>query len=216
MSALPIGWFGRDIAGRLSRTMTAGMLTLGQVIAHMLMGFIANLAALVVVVVGLWFWNTTLAGIVTIAVLVYLGGMQLVAFGQARVKQWAEPSKTELSSRVVEYARAQAALRAAGRSNSFQPLTDAVAAENRVSKKALWMESGLMMVAGTAAQLVVVVLIVTAAIMASSGALEPLPTLAFVGLSLRLMQHLSGTAELSIGLQEQGPVLASINEVLDS
>ncbi len=216
LSSLPIGWFSRDIAGRLSRTMTAGAMTLGQVIAHMLMGLIANLASLVVVVLGLWLWNTTLAIIVTIAVAVYIGGMQLIALGQNRAKRWAEPSKTELSSRVVEYARAQAALRAAGRSNSFEPLTDAVAEENRVSKKALWLESGLMMIAGMAAQVVVVVLIVTAAMLASSGELDPLPALAFVGLSLRLMQHLAITAELSIGLQEQGPVLASINEVLDS
>ncbi|MFV0451297.1 MAG: ABC transporter ATP-binding protein [Propioniciclava sp.] len=216
IARLPLGWFGMAEAGRYSRAMTAGMMQLGQGLAHMLWALVSNSATVVTLLLGLWLWQPGLGLVLTVAVPVYA----VIVWGMGRLghhfKQKSEPVKNELSQRIVEFASTQGALRSAGRAGDPPYLAAAIKAEEKSSMRMLLIESGLLLVAGMASQFIVVAMIVVAGNMAVAGSLGALETIAVIGVSLRLVTTLSGVGEMMVGLQDQTPTLEAIAEVLDA
>ena len=216
IAKLPLGWFRSSVTGSLSRVATQGMMEVGQGVAHMLDKFISNSAALIVILIGTLAWQPGLGLVLLITVPLYFivlgfGGRAILA-----IKQFTHPPKIELADRLVEFARCQPAIRASGRSRAFAPLTAAVSAEERASRRGLLAQSCVNLVFGTLGQAVVFTLILVAGKLALAGELGPIETITFVGISLALMQIITNMGDQLIGFHDQAPVLAVIEEVLDS
>ncbi|GAA5061244.1 ABC transporter ATP-binding protein [Nocardia callitridis] len=210
----PLGWFSRQLAGNLSRLVSTELMSAGQIFAHMFGPLIARATAAVVIIVAAWFWNPVLGLILTIAVPVF-GGITLVSTGLMRKgRAIHEPEEVALADRIVEYAQCQGSLRSCGRSEDFPPLS--VALENAYSTKtrALWFESGGILISGMITQGVIVALISTTGSLAVAGTLAPIPALAFIGLALRFSSTVSAITESAVALESRRPLLDALDEVL--
>lgn len=216
IASLPLGWFGVSRAATYSRAVTAGMMSMGQALAHSLSSLFSRMVMVCTLLLGLWLWQPRLGLILTLAVPVYALTVWAVGKLAFVVKKRAEPAKCDLSLRVVEYAGAQGALRSAGRSADPPHLQSAITAEEKVSMRTLLAESGLLLLAGTVSQLIIVALIFFAADQAMRGDLGAIEAVTFIGVCLRLVQSLTDIGEQSVGLQDQSPTLAAISEVLDA
>lgn len=211
---LPLGWFTPRRAASLSRTASDGMIGLGTAFAHLLSQGIIEASAMAVLLVGVTIWKPTLGLALIVATPVFFGVLALTARAAAAIRRRSEPAKVELSDRLVEYARCQPALRAAGRSGDYDLLSTAVDVEERQSRRKLWQDTLLLMCNGMLAQFLIVILIVLGAQLATGGNLNPLETIAFIGVALRCVQSMIAISEVTVGLQEQEPLLGTIDEVL--
>ncbi|WP_246442615.1 ABC transporter ATP-binding protein [Rhodococcus triatomae] len=214
VSKQPLGWFGRPIAGRLSRMVSTELMSAGEIFAHMIGPLVARTASGLVVVVAAWFWDPLLGLILTVAVPVFVVITLAATALMRRGRAVHEPEEVILSNRIVEYAQCQGALRSCGRSDDFPPLTDALDRTRSAKMRAHWVETVGMMLSGMATQGVVVVLIVVTGSLAVSGTLEPIPALAFIGLALRFTSILSAITESAMALESRRPLLDALDDVL--
>ena len=211
---LPLGWFTPARGAELSRTASNGMMGLGTAFAHLLSQAMIEASSLVVIMIGVTAWKPVLGLTLIVATPLFAAVLVWSSRTAAKVKRRSEPARLELADRLVEYARCQPALRASGRSRDYDLLNTAVDAEERNSRRKLWQDTGLILASGLAGQFIVVGLIVLGAQLALSGSLNPLETIAFIGVALRCVQSLGTLGEVAVGLQEQGPLLQTIDEVL--
>ena len=214
VSRQPLGWFARPLAGRLSRMVSAELMTTGEIFAHMIGPLVQKLATAVVVIVAAWFWNPLLGLVLTLSVPVFIL-ITLCSTALARHgDRMHEPDEETLANRIVEYAQCQGALRSCGRSENFVPLTEAMDNALRSKKRSMWSEILGMMLSGAVTQGVIVALIAVTGSLAVSGALDPVPALAFIGLALQFTSTLSSITQSAMGLETRRPLLDSIDEVL--
>lgn len=214
VSRQPLGWFARPLAGRLSRMVSAELMTTGEIFAHMIGPLVQKLATAVVVIVAAWFWNPLLGLVLTLSVPVFIL-ITLCSTALARHgDRMHEPDEETLANRIVEYAQCQGALRSCGRSENFVPLTEAMDNALRSKKRSMWSEILGMMLSGAVTQGVIVALIAATGSLAVSGALDPVPALAFIGLALQFTSTLSSITQSAMGLETRRPLLDSIDEVL--
>ncbi|PIE21638.1 MAG: ABC transporter [Arachnia propionica] len=216
IASLPLGWFGITKAGEYSRAMTNGMLQMGQALAHMMTVMLSRISVTLVLLVGLWLWQPLLGLVLTLS----LPFQAVVMAAVGRVSQWINrkkaPIATDLANRIVEFASCQGALRSAGRSSAAPQLTEAIRAEAKVATWTLFVESGIMLIAGMVSQAIVVALIYFAAQLAIGGELSAMATIVFIGLCLRVTHSISQLSEMTAGLQSQTATLAAISDVLDA
>ncbi|MFZ1381319.1 MAG: ABC transporter ATP-binding protein [Scrofimicrobium sp.] len=210
----PLGWFAKPLSGRLSRMVSSELMTAGEIFAHMLGPLVARMTSAVVIVVAAWFWNPLLGLVLTVAapvfVLITLASTHLMRKGAAMH----EPEEMNLAGRIVEYAQCQGALRSCGRSGDFAPLQEAMDDTRAAKAKAQWIETGGMLLSGALTQGVIVALIAITGSLAVSGALEPIPAMAFIGLALRFTSTLTTITESAMALESRRPLLDAIDEVL--
>lgn len=214
VSRQPLGWFARPLSGRLSRMVSSELMMAGEIFAHMIGPLVSRITAAIVIVVASWFWNPWLGLILTIAapvfVIITLASTALMRSGE-RIH---EPEEVNLANRIVEYAQCQGALRSCGRGRSFAPLDAAFGDTLRARRRAQWIETAGLLLSGMATQGVIVALISITGALAVSGALEPIPALAFVGFALRFTSTLSTITESAMSLESRRPLLDAIDEVL--
>lgn len=193
---------------------SAELMTTGEIFAHMIGPLVQKLATAVVVIVAAWFWNPLLGLVLTLSVPVFIL-ITLCSTALARHgDRMHEPDEETLANRIVEYAQCQGALRSCGRSENFVPLTEAMDNALRSKKRSMWSEILGMMLSGAVTQGVIVALIAVTGSLAVSGALDPVPALAFIGLALQFTSTLSSITQSAMGLETRRPLLDSIDEVL--
>lgn len=210
----PLGWFGRPIAGRLSRMVSTELMSAAEIFAHMIGPLLARISSGLVVMVAAWFWDPRLGLVLTVAVPVSFGITVVATSLMRRGRALHEPEEVVLSNRIVEYAQCQGALRSCGRSEDFAPLTDALERTRSAKLRALWIETVGMLLGGMATQAIVVALITVTGSLAVSGTLAPIPALAFIGLALRFTSILSAVTESAMALESRRPLLDALDDVL--
>ncbi|MBX3184598.1 MAG: ABC transporter ATP-binding protein [Polyangiaceae bacterium] len=210
----PLGWFARPLAGRLSRMVSSELMSAGEIFAHMIGPLVARFVAAIVIAIAAWLWSPLLGLVLTLAapvfVLITLASTHLMRRGSAIH----EPKEVALAGRIVEYAQCQAALRSCGQSKRFEPLTNALEETRAAKTRAQWIETVGLLLSGAMSQGVVVLLITVTGSLATSGTLEPIPALAFIGLALRFTSTLSTLTESAMALESRRPLLDAIDEVL--
>lgn len=210
----PLGWFARPVAGRLSRMVSTELMSAGEIFAHMFGPLVARITSAVVIIVAAWLWHPVLGVILTVAVPVFvvitLASTGLIRTGRAIH----EPAEVALADRIVEYAQCQGALRSCGRSADFAPLTTELERAYTTKTRGLWLESAGLLLGGMVTQGVVVALISATGSLAVTGTLDPIPALAFIGLTLRFSSTLSAITENAVALESRRPLLDALDEVL--
>ena len=214
VSSLPLGWFNRPLAGLLSRLVANELVMTGEIIAHMLSPIIQRVTASIVLLVFAWTWDWHLGLACTISIPVFLLLVLCTTGLINKGKSIGEPTEVELSNRLVEFTHCQAALRSCGRSIHYSKLDSANATWLKAKRRKLWYEIAGNLLGGAFTQVVIVTLISLAANLAVGGSLEPVATIAFIGLCLRFTHTLVGITETAASLEERRSALDSIDDVL--
>ncbi len=210
----PLGWFARPISGRLSRMVSAELMSAGEIFAHMAGPLISRLTSAVVIAVAAWVWNPLLGLVLTVSAPVFVLITLVSTHFMRRGSALHEPQEVNLANRIVEYAQCQGALRSCGRSDDFPPLRTALEDTRSARVRAQWIETFGMLLSGAVTQGVIVALITISGSLAVSGTLAPIPALAFIGLALRFTSTLSTITESAMSLESRRPLLDTIDEVL--
>lgn len=217
LARLPLGWFQGNSTGGLSRMLTEGLMSIGNVLAHVLGMVITNGTALLVIMIGSWAWDWRLGLVLTLTAPLGAGVMLLAQRLRRRGEELLAPTEAEVADRIVEFASRQSALRAAGRAQGFKPLHCALRRNTRASWANLWYSTAGLILNGLVMQVVIVVLMSVAASLAVAEQLQPLQTLAFMGMTLRMTTMLADLgAYFSMGLVAANAPLAQVREILDA
>lgn len=211
---LPLGWFTAGRGGLLSLLATKGVMSLANAAAHMMSPVVVGLSAsLTVAVIVLTIqWQLGVALLVTIPLIWGLTRLGLTMANTA--DEHVHHDDTSVNVRLLEFARCQPVLRAAGSASDYVPLADASARYTRTATKLLWMQA-LGIVIGTASVQVAVSLVISfAAVLAMGGTIDPVEATAVVALCLRFSGPLTSALELLTGIKMGVHNLRRIDEVL--
>ena len=216
VASLPLGSFRADTAGKTSRLVSRELMVLGEIFAHMYSPLIAAIVTSATMLVGITVFSPVL-GLVCVAAIPVIGGGVWVARrclqSGAALK---EPPARELSHRIVEYATKQGALRACGRSSSYEPLVRAEDAYGVAARRSLMRETVGQIVNGMAAQTVVVTLICAISWLSIAGTVGPVEAVVSIGLLLRFTQILVDIGALASAFETRRPVLDLSHEILSA
>ena len=216
IASLPLGAFHADTAGKTSRLVSRELMMLGEIFAHMYSPLIAAIVTSLTMLVGITVFSPML-GIACLAAIPIVGGGVWIArrclLSGSALK---EPPAQELSHRIVEYATKQGALRACGRSASYEPLQQAEKSYGAAARRSLIRETLGQIANGMAAQFVVVSLISAIGLLAVWGSVSPIEAVVAIGLLLRFTQILVDIGALASAFETRRPVLDLAHEILSA
>ena len=216
VASLPLGSFRADTAGKTSRLVSRELMVLGEIFAHMYSPLIAAIVTSVTMLVGIAAFSPILGVVCLVAIPIVGGGVWVARRCLQSGAALKEPPARELSHRIVEYATKQGALRACGRSASYEPLQRAEDAYGVAARRSLMRETVGQIVNGMAAQLVVVTLICAMGWLAVAGSVSPVEAVVSIGLLLRFTQILVDIGTLTSALETRRPVLDLSHEILSA
>lgn len=216
VASLPLGSFRADTAGKMSRLVSRELMLLGEMFAHMYSPFIAAIVTSLTMLVGITVFSPALGLVCVLAIPVIAGGVWVARTCLNSGSALKEPPAQELSHRIVEYATKQGALRACGRSSSYDPLARAEDTYGKATRRSLIRETIGQVVNGMAAQVVVVSLIIVIGLLAVGGSVSPVEAIVSIGLLLRFTQILVDIGMLASAFETRRPVLDLSHEVLSA
>ena len=216
VASLPLGSFRADTAGKMSRLVSRELLLLGEMFAHMYSPLIAAIVTSATMLVGITVFSPVLGLVCLVAIPIVAGGVWVARRCLQSGAALKEPPARELSHRIVEYATKQGALRACGRSASYEPLQRAEDAYGVAARRSLMRETLGQVVNGMAAQVVVVSLIVAIGMLAVAGSVSPVEAIVSIGLLLRFTQILVSIGMLTSAFETRRPVLDLSHEILSA
>ena len=216
VASLPLGSFRADTAGKMSRLVSRELMLLGEMFAHMYSPFIAAIVTSLTMLVGITVFSPALGLVCVLAIPVIAGGVWVARTCLNSGSALKEPPAQELSHRIVEYATKQGALRACGRSSSYEPLERAEDTYGKAARRSLIRETIGQVVNGMAAQVVVVSLIIAIGLLAVGGSVSPVEAIVSIGLLLRFTQILVDIGTLASAFETRRPVLDLSHEVLSA
>lgn len=216
VASLPLGSFRADTAGKMSRLVSRELMLLGEMFAHMYSPFIAAIVTSLTMLVGITVFSPALGLVCVLAIPVIAGGVWVARACLNSGSALKEPPAQELSHRIVEYATKQGALRACGRSSSYEPLERAEDTYGKAARRSLIRETIGQVVNGMAAQVVVVSLIIAIGLLAVGGSVSPVEAIVSIGLLLRFTQILVDIGTLASAFETRRPVLDLSHEVLSA
>lgn len=216
IASLPLGAFRADTAGKTSRLVSRELMMLGEIFAHMYSPLIAAIVTSLTMLIGITVFSPVLGVVCLAAVPIVAGGVWVARRCLLSGSALKEPPAQELSHRIVEYATKQGALRACGRSASFEPLQRAEELYGAAARRSLIRETLGQITNGMAAQLVVVSLICAIGLLAVGGSVSPVEAVVAIGLLLRFTQILVDIGALASAFETRRPVLDLGHEILSA
>lgn len=216
IASLPLGAFRADTAGKTSRLVSRELMMLGEIFAHMYSPLIAAIVTSLTMIIGITIFSPVLGVVCLAAVPIVAGGVWVARRCLLSGSALKEPPARELSHRIVEYATKQGALRACGRSASYEPLQRAEELYGAAARRSLIRETLGQITNGMAAQLVVVSLICAIGLLAVGGSVSPVEAVVAIGLLLRFTQILVDIGALASAFETRRPVLDLGHEILST
>ena len=216
IASLPLGAFRADTAGKTSRLVSRELMMLGEIFAHMYSPLIAAIVTSLTMLIGITIFSPVLGVVCLAAVPIVAGGVWVARRCLLSGSALKEPPARELSHRIVEYATKQGALRACGRSASYEPLQRAEELYGAAARRSLIRETLGQITNGMAAQLVVVSLICAIGLLAVGGSVSPVEAVVAIGLLLRFTQILVDIGALASAFETRRPVLDLGHEILST
>ncbi|MGO1407976.1 MAG: ABC transporter ATP-binding protein [Brachybacterium sp.] len=214
---LPLGWFSGKI-GSVSQVAAKGTLAVGSAAAHLMTPVVIGIAAPATVTVCMLFLDWRIGIALVLAAPLIAATSRFAARMIARSEQTTHAAATEVSDRVIEFARCQPVLRAFGRTrgNGYRPLADALEAQDRAVRRSLVESVAGIAVGGIAIQLVFTALVILAAVLALGGTLSGIDLLALLGIASRFIQPLGEVGEYGGPIRQARGELTRIQEILDA
>ncbi|MGL5927396.1 MAG: ABC transporter ATP-binding protein [Dermatophilaceae bacterium] len=215
---LPLGWFTGK-TGSIAQIASKGTLSVGVVAAHLLTPVIIGITAPATVIVAMLFydWRLGLALLATVPVIVGVGrvGARLIA----RSEHATHAAEVAVNDRVLEFARCQPVLRAFGRSHDvggYRPLSQAIASQNAVARRALFEQVAGSSLNGFAVQAVFSFAVIVTATLALGGTITAIDLLALLGVTSRFTGPLTDVADYSGHIRGSRAELDRIQQIMDA
>ncbi|MEM6536746.1 MAG: ABC transporter ATP-binding protein [Pseudomonadota bacterium] len=202
IARLPLGWFGTERVGQIGRMTGQGVIDVMGVPAHLLRPVVTAVAtpATVILLMFLFDWRLALAALLTVpvAALAYRWTGDLVQRTDARV----DAAAAEAAGRIVEFAQAQAVLRAFGKGEASLGNLDAALKEQHAAGRSQIMTAsrGFSSFVFTL-QLAFTVILLFGVNLALGGSIEAAELVALLVLSVRYVEPLIGAADLEGALR---------------
>ena len=216
LARLPLGWFGSEKVGRLSRSATGGTMMVTNVFAHLLgpvVGGVLTPATIAVAMLVLD-WRLGLTALLS-APLIYLahrGSTHWIGRSEERV----DAAGALASSRVVEFARNQPTLRAFGRtSEGYAPLEAAIQEQKQAGGSMLAQTFPRLFAGGLSVQLAFAALVAVGVMLALQGRIAAAELVALLALAARFVGPLAEAAARSGLLRIADNDLRRIASVFD-
>ena len=216
IASLPLGAFRADTAGKTSRLVSRELMMLGEIFAHMYSPLIAAIVTSLTMLAGITVFSPVLGVVCLVSVPIVAGGVWVARRCLLSGSALKEAPARELSHRIVEYATKQGALRACGRSASYEPLQRAEELYGAAARRSLIRETLGQITNGMAAQVVVVSLICAIGLLAVGGSVSPVEAVVAIGLLLRFTQILVDIGALASAFETRRPVLDLGHEILSA
>ncbi|MCP3424666.1 ABC transporter ATP-binding protein/permease [Rothia sp. AR01] len=214
---LPVGWYTGPRLGELTHLATAGVSGTTALPVHVLPPLIEAVVApaVAILVLAVWQWQLAVAAAVGLGLLaaVYAASGRAVSRDDAA----RDAISAEAADRVLEHARAQQALRAAGRgAESGSALDRALQEEHVASRRLLRTAVPALSAYSAAARLVLTALVALTVLLFLGGSPGGPAAAGLLVLVVRFVQPVAGAAEHGAALRLSGRTVQRIAAVLDT
>ena len=212
---LPVAWYASDRSGRLAQLATNGAMFISTVpygiVRLILSGFITPATVLV----GMYAvdWRLALAMTATVPVMWLVFGW--LHRSMERDDAVHAEAVAESSNRVIEFARAQPALRTAGEASIADAMVqEALTHQHRAYRGLLLTGGAAIATFGGVVQLALTVVIVLGAYLAVGGSLEPATLIALLVLGVRFTEPIVNSGALGGGVAVANTALNQFDELM--
>ena len=199
--SLPVAWYSTDRTGLITGLATQGAMFVSTMPYAILRQIIAGFVAPATVLVGMYFFDWRLALAMTVMVPIIAVGYRWLSRGIGRGDQAHSLAVAEASNRVVEFARAQPALRTAAQGSIAGRLVDQALENQHEHYRGLLISGGtaIAIFAGLV-QLSITVLLVVGAFLAIGGTVDIATLLALLVLGVRFNEPIVAAGDLGGGV----------------
>jgi len=199
--SLPVSWYSTDRTGLITGLATQGAMFVSTMPYAILRQIIAGFVAPATVLVGMYFFDRRLALAMTVMVPIIAIGYRWLSSGIGRGDKAHSLAVAEASNRVVEFARAQPALRTAGEGSIADRLVHQALEEQHREYRGLLLTGGAAIAtfAGLV-QLSITVLLVVGAFLAVGGTVDVATLLALLVLGVRFNEPIVAAGDLGGGI----------------
>ncbi|MER5550616.1 ABC transporter ATP-binding protein [Streptomyces sp. NPDC002793] len=213
---LPLGWFTAGRAAEFSRLAGQNVIQVMNMPAHLLRPFVGSVLTPVTLVTAAFFLDRRTALVLLVCAPVLLAVHAASTAVMRRLDAGRDGAIGEASDRVLEFARNQPVLRAFGRTaEGYGALDDALAAESRADRRLIVRGlPGLVSFAFTA-RLVFALLLALGVSWHLDGSMTVPTLLGLLVLTVRLIDSLSGAADVGAGMRIARNSLERLGAVLD-
>ncbi|WP_449283735.1 ABC transporter ATP-binding protein [Leucobacter sp.] len=211
---LPVAWFAAERSGKIAGIATQGAMFVSSAPYAILRLIISGFVTPATVLAGMWFFDWRLALSMTVMVPVIVVGYRWLARRIGEGEAVHSEAVADASNRVIEFARAQPALRTAGEGSIADRLIeDALQNQHRVYRGLLI--TGGMGIAAFAGivQLSLTVVLVVGASLAIGGSIDPATLIALLVLGVRFNEPIVGAGDLGGGIAVARTTLDQLDEL---
>ncbi|WP_250293325.1 ABC transporter ATP-binding protein [Streptomyces atroolivaceus] len=213
---LPLGWFTAGRAAEFSRLAGQNVIQVMNMPAHLLRPFISSLLTPVTLVIATFFFDPRTALVLLVCAPVLLAVHMVSTAVMRRLDEGRDGAIGEASDRVLEFAQNQPVLRAFGRTaDGYGALDEALVAESRADRRLIVRGLPGLVSFAFAARLVFALLLALGVSWQLDGSLTVPTLLALLVLTVRLIDSLSGTADVGAGMRIARNSLERLGAVLD-
>lgn len=202
ISRLPLGWFTSERVGQIGRLTSQGVVEVMGVPAHLLRPIVTAFVtpATVILLMFIFDWRLALAALIMVplAALAYRWTGNLVQRTDARV----DAAAAAAAGRIVEFAQAQAVLRAFGKAEAGLGELDAALAEQHAAGRSQMMTAARGMASFVSTvQLIFTVILLFGTSLALGGEIDAAELVALLVLAVRYVEPLIVAADLEGALR---------------
>jgi len=198
---LPVAWYSTDRTGLITGLATQGAMFVSTMPYAILRQIIAGFVAPATVLVGMYVFDWRLALAMTMMVPIIALGYRWLSRGIGRGDKTHTLAVAEASNRVVEFARAQPALRTAGEGSIADRLVHEALENQQNEYRGLLLTGGaaIALFAGLV-QLSITVLLIVGALLAVGGTVDIATLLALLVLGVRFNEPIIAAGDLGGGI----------------
>ncbi len=215
IAALPLGWFDGRRTGSVSRLATYGVQDVMGIPAHLLRFVVIGVVTPATVLVGImafdWRLGLTALAAAPLLALSYRWTLRLTQRSDEAVHETA----ADAAGRIVEFARAQSVLRAHTGDGDWQPLDDALLAQQQAGRRLMLRVVPGLLTFAVVVQLAVVATIAVGAALALGGSVDVALVVALLVLAVRFVEPLIAVADVGSGLRMSRSSLQRLADLLD-
>jgi ATP-binding cassette subfamily B protein len=199
--SLPVAWYSTDRTGLITGLATQGAMFVSTMPYAILRQIIAGFVAPATVLIGMYVFDWRLALAMTVMVPIIVAGYRWLSRGIGRGDKAHSLAVAEASNRVVEFARAQPALRTAGEGSIADRLVEEALENQHKEYRGLLLTGGaaIALFAGLV-QLSITVLLIVGAFLAVGGTVDIATLLALLVLGVRFNEPIVAAGDLGGGI----------------
>ena len=214
---LPLGWFASERSGQVSDLATRGVIFAASAPYAVLRPILHAFLVPGTVVVGTFFVDWRIALVLAASAPVMWFVYRWLSGALRRTDATYNVAAAHASSRIIEFATSQPAVRTAGDGSVAQQLVDAALVDqHRVKRRSHLVNVGGLSVFGVVVQLTLVAMTAVGTFLALGGTLDVAVLVALLVLGVRFIEPINNAASLSGGVGMASNTLESVQGLIDT